>query len=67
VVFLVCKKADTPATAAREGRGKTFPFLMLGLPGAKSGKFTVGGVAEIITLWPSQENTHNSWKIKART
>jgi hypothetical protein len=42
------------------------PTLLSGLPGAKSGKFTVRAVAEIITLWPGRWKAYNSWKIKTR-
>ena len=38
-----------------------------GLPGAANRKCTVRAMAEIITLWPRQAGSYNSWRIKAQT
>jgi hypothetical protein len=43
--------------------GKASSRLCVGPPAANTGKCTVDGVTEIITLWPRQERLSNSWKI----
>ena len=59
---------DATALAVSQARDPLVEKTLdpLGLPGAANRKCTVRDVAEIITLWPSQESAHNSWKIKGR-